>query len=101
MHHINLHSKQICLLLCCYLVGWLDACRILICVALALDLIGFIMVTFGIQTLNFEMKYKYYNISIIILFLAGKHQTCRYNSVCVAIVVRCCKSLYSVRYSCT
>nr|XP_022344985.1 uncharacterized protein LOC111137691 [Crassostrea virginica] len=50
--------------------GWLDACRILICVALALDLIGFIMVTFGIQTLNFGLKYKYYNISIIILFLA-------------------------------
>lgn len=50
--------------------GWLDACRILICVAFTLNFIGFIMATYGIQTTNFGMKYKYYNISIIVLFLA-------------------------------
>lgn len=55
-----------------HIVGWLDACRILICVAFTLNFIGFIMATYGIQTTNFGMKYKYYNISIIVLFLAGK-----------------------------
>ncbi|XP_048770425.2 uncharacterized protein LOC125676630 [Ostrea edulis] len=49
---------------------WLDACRILVCIALVMTFIGLAMATYGIQTVNFGMKYKYYNIAIVLLFLA-------------------------------
>ncbi|XP_062580408.1 peripheral myelin protein 22-like [Saccostrea cucullata] len=50
--------------------GWLDACRILVCIAFVMTFIGLAMTTYGIQSINFGMKYKYYNIAIVLLFLA-------------------------------
>lgn len=47
------------------------------------------MATYGIQTVNFGMKYKYYNIAIILLFLAGKMvnlDTLTYDSTCYPLV---------------
>jgi hypothetical protein len=49
--------------------------------------IGFTMTTYGIQTVNFGMKYKYYNIAIVVLFLAGK--TRDFDARFITVIVIC------------
>jgi len=50
---------------------WIEGCRALVIISLVMSFVGLVVTSVGVQSTNFRMKYRYYTISLLILFAAA------------------------------